>query len=125
MGDIKAWIVEKVWRRIRRTFRILWLLTLYGIDRLIGAAEEYLGIIRQEFEFFFGAAFLSLGLLGFDTARYCDGNTVDHLSCTRPAVYYYFGWLDITFVILGVFFLMFWYLKQKKQGDVDGAPVKR
>jgi lipoprotein signal peptidase len=115
MGGIKTWFVEKVWRKIRRTTRIVWLLTLYAVDRLIDATEEYLWLIRQELELFIGVILLAVGALSFNAARFCDGNTVDYLSCTRPAVYYYFSWFDITLVILGVFYLMFWYLKRHNQ----------
>ena len=115
MGDIKSWIVEKVWRKIRRTARLLWLLTLYGVDRLIDAVGEYVGIIRGAPELFAGTTLLLLGILNFESARYCDGNTADHLSCTRPATYYYFDWLDIALILLGVFFLMFWYLKEQEK----------
>ena len=112
MARVKEWIMEKVWKHIRRSFLLLWLLTLYICDRLIDACGEYVGIIRKEPELFFGAALLLAGLLSFERGKYCDGNTADYLSCTRPATYYYFGWLNITLILLGVFFIMFWHFKR-------------
>ena len=114
METIKNWIIEKVWKKIRRTSRLLWYLTLYGGDLLVDAIGEYVSIIRQEGELFFGTALLLLGLLSFESSKYCDGNTIEYLSCTRPATYYYFDWLDISCVILGVFFLMFWRIKRQE-----------
>ena len=113
MGDIKIWIMEKVWRRMRRTSRLLCLLTLYVFDRLIDACIGYINVMHRELELFFGSALLLIGLLNFNSSKYCDGNTSDYLSCTRPATYYYFDWLDITLVLVGVFFIMLWYLERK------------
>lgn len=94
-----------------------------GVLRLVGAhfsqlvkhkSVAYLHTTLDEFELFFGSVLLAAGLLGFESDKYCDGNTADYLSCTRPSTFYFYDAIDITLVVLGVFFIFFWILGRKK-----------
>ena len=69
------------------------------------------GVIRKEADLFFGTAITIVGMLGFSAGRYCDGNTAEYLSCTRPSSFYYFDALHITLVIIGVFYIALWFRK--------------
>ena len=73
-----------------------------------------LGIIRREVELFLGAALTLVGILGFNSAKFCDGNTADYLSCTRPTAYHYYSASDIILIVVGVFFVLLWFLKRKE-----------
>jgi hypothetical protein len=68
-----------------------------------------------ETELFLGTALVAIGFLSFESDKYCDGNTADYLSCTRPSTYYYFDWLDIALIIAGIFFIFFWLLKTREE----------
>ena len=87
-----------------------WFLTAF--DRLMDAAEEDWAIIREQSHLFLGALLLLLGLLDFHSGKYCDGNTADYLSCTRPVTYYYYTWLEIILIILGVMLILLWFMKR-------------
>ncbi len=85
------------------------------LDRLLDWAVERLALIRAEFELFVGAALLAVGLLGFQSGKYCDGNTADYLSCTRPSTFYYYSAFDVTLIVLGVFLVLFWMLSRARR----------
>lgn len=87
---------------------------MYLIDRLgvwIGARAN---IIARESDLFLGTALFLIGFLGFESGRYCDGNSSDYLSCTRPATYYFYDATHITLVILGVFLIMVWFIRSRR-----------
>jgi hypothetical protein len=83
-------------------------------DRAIDAGEVNLMIIRRESDLFLGTLLTILGTLNFHSGRYCDGNTADYLSCTRPVTYYYFTWFETGLIIVGIFFIMLWFLKRQR-----------
>jgi hypothetical protein len=99
--------------RGRRVVRALFGGTMGFFEGLVVALEEYARLMRKEMELFLGTLFLIVGALNFDSGKYCDGNTADYLSCTRPAVYYYFDALDVVLVVLGVFLLLLWRVKNR------------
>jgi hypothetical protein len=70
-------------------------------------------IVRQK-ELFVGTALTIIGLMSFESDKFCDGNTADYLSCTRPSTYYYFDALDIALVVLGVTLLLLWIARSRK-----------
>ena len=76
-------------------------------------ATDALRYILLETEIFLGTALLACGLLGFESDKYCDGNTADYLSCTRPSTYYYYDWIDTTLVVIGIFLILVWVLKTR------------
>ena len=84
-------------------------------DRLLDAMEENWAIVRREKDLFFGSLLFLLGLLDFHSGKYCDGNTADYLSCTRPVTYYYYTWLEIILIIVGVFFILLWFMKREQR----------
>ncbi len=110
MDALKRWGVA-LWARARRLARLLWLLSIYSIDRGVDVFLEYSVIVRREAELFGGAALTLVGLLNFESDKYCDGNTASYLSCTRPATYYYFNGFEIALVVIGVFLILIWYLR--------------
>ena len=84
-------------------------------EYLFDVVEENLFIMRREAHLFAGTFFIILGMLNFSSNKYCDGNTAEYLSCTRPTTYYYYGWLQVAFVILGVFLILLWVLKRRER----------
>ena len=70
--------------------------------------------IGQHKELFLGVAFTLVGLLSFKSDKFCDGNTADYLSCTRPSTYYFYSPLDIAVITVGVFLIMIWVLKARR-----------
>ncbi len=104
----------KMWRSVKGLARLVWLLLQYIFDRLLDTLARDLVIIQREADLFLGAILSLIGLLGFESARYCDGNLNDYISCTRPATYYYFDTLDITLIVLGIFFILVWHFKHKE-----------
>lgn len=83
---------------------------------LMHRAASALRHLLLETELFIGTALLAVGLLSFESDKYCDGNTADYLSCTRPSTYYYFDWLDVTLIVLGIFFILIWFLNKRERG---------
>jgi hypothetical protein len=72
-------------------------------------------IVRRESDIFLGATLFSIGLLNFHSGKYCDGNAADYLSCTRPVTYYYYTWIEIGLVILGVYLILLWFLQRERR----------
>lgn len=107
--------VGKTWQRVTGLARFLWLLLQYLFDRSLEALARDAIIIQREADLFLGATLFLVGLLGFESARYCDGNLNDYISCTRPATYYYFDTLDIVLIVLGIFFMLIFHFKHKER----------
>ncbi len=107
--------VSGIWQKIKTLAQFAWLLFQHLFDRSLDALARDLVIVQREADLFLGAALSLVGLLGFESARYCDGNLNDYISCTRPATYYYFDTLDIVFIIFGLFFMLVWYFKHKER----------
>ncbi len=72
--------------------------------------------IAHEMELFLGAALTLIGLLSFKNDKFCDGNTADYLSCTRPSTFYYYDWLSIVLVVVGVTFVLIWLVRARRRG---------
>jgi SNF family Na+-dependent transporter len=83
-------------------------------EYVFDAVEEYIEIMRREATLFAGTFFVIVGMLSFSSNKYCDGNTAEYLSCTRPTTYYYYGSFQIALVILGVFLVLLWVLKRRE-----------
>lgn len=94
-------------------FRLAWLIADYFFDASIESVQENFAVVRKELQLFLGAALVIFGVFGFESGKYCDGNTADYLSCTRPSTYYFYDALDITCLIVGVTLLLLWYLKRR------------
>jgi len=99
--------------RLKRVRGSLWSGFLGIFDRVMDGLEEDWKIVRHESDLFLGMLLFLLGLLDFHSGKYCDGNTADYLSCTRPVTYYYYTWLEMILIILGVTFILLWFMKRK------------
>ena len=86
----------------------------YFFDGGVDAIADKMRIMWSEFELFLGSSLILLGLLSFNADKFCDGNTADYLSCTRPSAYYYFSGLDKGLIILGVILVLVWYRRSRK-----------
>lgn len=99
--------------KIQQGWRFLSLLVMFFFERCIDLVGEYARIVSREKELFLGASLGLLGLFSFESDKFCDGNTANYLSCTRPSTYYYFDALDITLIIIGVSLVLVWVLKNR------------
>ena len=79
-----------------------------------GTVWDDLKIIIHNGSLFIGIAITLIGLFTFKSARYCDGNTADFYSCTRPSTYYYYTEWSIALLILGVFLIVAWIVRYKE-----------
>jgi hypothetical protein len=81
-----------------------------------GLFDFFVGALRtiaRDAELFIGVALTLVGLLSFHSDKFCDGNTADYLSCTRPSTFYFYSPLDISIVVLGVFLVLVWMRRSK------------
>jgi hypothetical protein len=115
LTDVRRGFFGKIAEKIKKLVRFAWLLLQYLFDRSLDALARDLVIMQREADLFLGAALSLVGLLGFESARYCDGNLNDYISCTRPATYYYFDTLDTVLIVLGIFCMLVWYFKHKER----------
>ena len=93
--------------------RTVWVSVEYLSVRVLEAIVEDLRIMREEIDLFLGAAFVLLGVMNWSTGKYCDGNSSDYLSCTRPTVYYYYGAFEIVLVVFGIALVLLWIVKRQ------------
>jgi hypothetical protein len=84
-----------------------------AVDSVFDFFVGSLRTIARDAELFIGVALTLVGLLSFHSDKFCDGNTADYLSCTRPSTYYYYSPLAITIVVLGVFLILIWFRRAK------------
>lgn len=95
----------------------LWLsgmFVMYLLDRLGVWIGMRANVIVRESDLFLGVALFLIGLLGFESGRYCDGNSADYLSCTRPATYYFYDAPHMMLIVLGVFLILVWFLRARR-----------
>jgi len=104
---------------LKRKIIFTWVLIMHLFGFLFDIFLNYTKVIRREGELFLGAALFIAGLFSFESDKYCDGNTADYLSCTRPTTYYYYDALAIVLLIVGVFFIMIWLLKNRKEKEME------
>jgi len=86
---------------------------LYFFDAAIDSASINLRIIIKNINLFFGFALLLIGVFSFNSDKYCDGNTANYLSCTRPTTYYYYEGWDVALIVAGISLILIWFLKRK------------
>lgn len=94
--------------------RRVWIATFRFFDHVLDSVETDWHIIKREGDLFSGALVLLLGALNVQSGKYCDGNTSDYLSCTRPTTYYYYNGLEVALIIIGVFLILLWWQKQHR-----------
>ncbi len=100
-------------KKRKSRFRILWLFADYLFDALLEALQHNVVIVRRELQLFLGSALVILGFFGFESGKYCDGNTADYLSCTRPSTYYFYDYVDLICLVFGVSLILLWVLKRR------------
>jgi len=98
----------------RRALFVVQAVMLYGFDRMVEILATDISIIRKEGDLFFGVLLAAIGIFHFRSDKFCDGNTVDYLSCTRPSAFHYYGGLEITLIVVGIFFILLWFLKRRE-----------
>lgn len=98
---------------IRAKAHTVWISIEFLSVQLVEAIERDIAIIRHEADLFVGTLFLLLGGLNWSTGKYCDGNTADYLSCTRPDAYYYYSAFAVALIVLGVFLILIWAVKKR------------
>lgn len=84
-------------------------------DYVLDAVIRRLAVLWTHVDVFAGSALAVIGILGFDAGKYCDGNTADYLSCTRPAVFYYYSAFDVMCVVVGVWCITFWCVRGMRE----------
>jgi hypothetical protein len=99
--------------KVLRAGWISWRFIVFLLESTADSLIEKWVTIRREADLFGGVGFFILGFFGFRSGRYCDGNTADYLSCTRPATFYYYDWIHIALIIIGVFLICIWLLKRR------------
>lgn len=87
----------------------------YIFDTLLVSLRKNFSIMLKEIDLFLGSALVIIGMLSFESDKYCDGNTADYLSCTRPTTYYYFDAFDKILILLGVFLIILWFVKRNNK----------
>ena len=102
-------------KKIQRGVWIGWRFVVFCLEYVADGLIEGYEVMRKEAGLFWGVLFIITGLFGFRSGRYCDGNTADYLSCTRPAAYYYYDTLHIILLVIGIFLIMIWFLKQNRR----------
>jgi hypothetical protein len=98
---------------IRRRAHTVWISIEFLSVQLAEAIERDIAVMRREIDLFLGTILLLLGLLNWSTSKYCDGNTADYLSCTRPDAYYYYSGFSIALIVLGVLLILIWTVKKR------------
>ncbi len=77
-------------------------------DGIYDFVANSLATVAHDAGLFIGVALTLVGLFSIEADKFCDGNTADYLSCTRPSTYYFYSPLDITLIIAGVFLVLIW-----------------
>jgi hypothetical protein len=85
-----------------------------GVEGVLDFVTGSLRTIAHNKALFIGTALTLVGLLSFESGKFCDGNTADYLSCTRPSTFYFYSPLEITVVVIGVFFILIWMLNRTR-----------
>lgn len=91
-----------------------WITALYLMDRFLDWLGAHFAIVRREIDLFLGLVLVLVPALNLHAGRYCDGNSADYLSCTRPAVYYYYNGFDVALIVAGIFLVVLWLLARRR-----------
>lgn len=101
--------------RLRHRAWVAGMFIAYLFDRALLWAGVRAKVIAKESDLFLGTALFLIGLLGFESARYCDGNSADYLSCTRPATYYFYDAPHTILIVLGVVLILTWWVRKNER----------
>ncbi len=83
------------------------------MDSLFDFIVRSLSTVARDMELFVGTALTLVGLLSLEADKFCDGNTADYLSCTRPSTYYFYSPFDIAIIVVGVFLILIWFRRSR------------
>lgn len=100
---------------IRKWAHTVWISFEFLSVQLADTIERDFAVVRREANLFLGSILLLLGLFNWSIAKFCDGNTADYLSCTRPDAYYYYGWFQIVLIITGATLVLIWLVKDRSR----------
>ncbi len=100
--------------KVRTMAVTTWVSIEYIATQIVDAVTEDLRVFRKEANLFLGTTIGLLGLFNWSTGKYCDGNSSDYLSCTRPTVYYYYGAFEIALMVLGVVLVLVWCVNNRQ-----------
>lgn len=106
----------KTKRKRRGIYILVWFLrmgravALFFRDKI----KNDFGIVALHNKLFIGILLLIVGVMSFDSGKYCDGNSSNYYACTRPSTYYYYPWWAILLVVVGSFSVVLWFLRKKK-----------
>lgn len=107
--------VVKTKRKRRPPRAIVWFLRiLAGIGLVFrDKIQKDAILIVLNSRLFIGILLIALGLLSFESDKYCDGNSSNYYACTRPSTYYYYPWWATLLVVVGSFSIVLWFLRKK------------
>lgn len=104
---------ENILERPKRD-SLFWRLWNSISDKVITTFFKNYAVVQRELQLFIGTTLLIIGVFGFSSGKYCDGNTSEYLSCTRPSTFYYYDGVHVILVILGVTLILLWLLRRYK-----------
>lgn len=91
-------------------FRTLIRVVAYLLEK---AQKDFL-VAWLHIRLFLGVALICIGILSFQSGRYCDGNTSSQYVCTRPATYYYYPFWAVALTVLGSMLVILWTLRRPR-----------
>ena len=97
---------------VKRIVRIVWLTIVYFFDVLADAIIERFSVMQTQSDLFLGSVLTLIGFFSFQSGKYCDGNTADYLSCTRPTTYYYYPTISIILIVIGICLVLVWKVRR-------------
>lgn len=97
----------------RGFFQKLGMVIGYLFDATLDGIADSVRTVLDNMSLFLGSTLALIGLLSFEAGKFCDGNTADYLSCTRPATYYYFDSFDKILLVIGIVLVLVWVVKRK------------
>jgi len=103
-------------KRKRPARALRWLLLVVAAVAMVfrDKVQKDVALIMAHSRLFVGIAMFSIGILMFQSDKYCDGNPSVYAACTRPSTYYYYPWWAIILVVLGSFLVVLWFLRKNK-----------
>lgn len=92
----------------------VWVSLEYLSVRVVEGLGSRLKVVRTHNNLFMGATLFVLGLFNWSSGKYCDGNSSDYLSCTRPVTYYYYSAFEIFLLVVGLALILIWWIENRK-----------
>ncbi len=79
--------------------------------------KQNLKIVKNNLSLFVGFGLLTYGLFSFEASKFCEreGSSRRIFDCIDPTTYYYYSDQGLSLIIIGVLFVTFWYVKNRKK----------